>query len=76
MSSRSFFEMDNNSPTACFQRLCQIMLDGTSKELTKKNLEDFRVILHMIMHECSKANIEVNREKNIPLKKTETYFIK
>lgn len=51
--------MDNSSPTACFQRLCQVMLDGSSKELTKKNLEDFRVILHMIMHECSKVNIEV-----------------
>lgn len=60
MNSRSFSEMDNSSPTACFQRLCQVMLDGSSKELTKKNLEDFRVIVHMIMHECSKANIEVN----------------
>ncbi|KAI8077473.1 hypothetical protein BDF21DRAFT_452955, partial [Thamnidium elegans] len=53
--------MDTSSPTACFQRLCQVMLDGTSKELTKKNLEDFRVILHMIMHECSKANIETGK---------------
>ncbi|KAG2213378.1 hypothetical protein INT47_009051 [Mucor saturninus] len=51
----------DNTPAASFQRLCQIMLDGSSKDLTKKSLEDFRVILHMIMHECSKANIEAGK---------------
>lgn len=59
MSSIQSSQTDNNSPAACFQRLCQVMLDGISSNLTKKNIEDFRVILHMIMHECSKANIEV-----------------
>lgn len=51
---------EDNSPSASFQRLCQNMLDGSSKNLTKKNVEDFRVMLHTIMHECSKANIEVS----------------
>lgn len=53
------FESEDNSPSASFQKLCQNMLDGSCRNLTKKNVEDFRVILHMIMHECSKANIEV-----------------
>ncbi|KAL9537423.1 hypothetical protein MBANPS3_011789 [Mucor bainieri] len=52
---------EDNSPSASFQKLCQNMLDGSSKNLTKKNVEDFRVILHMIMHECSKANIETGK---------------
>jgi hypothetical protein len=60
MSSSNFSEADSNSPTACFQRLCQVMLRGGARDLTKKNIEDFRVILHMILHECSKANIEVS----------------
>lgn len=55
-----------NTPAASFQRFCQVMLDGSSKKLTKKNLEDFRVILHMIMHECSKANIEVYEKRDRP----------
>jgi hypothetical protein len=60
MSSRFSSDMDTNTPTHCFHNLCQVMLDGSSKDLTKKNIEDFRVILHIIMHECSKANIEVS----------------
>ncbi|CEP17095.1 hypothetical protein [Parasitella parasitica] len=53
--------IEDNSPSASFQKLCQTMLDGSSRNLTKKNVEDFRVILHMIMHECSKANIETGK---------------
>lgn len=60
MSSRLNLDMDTNTPTHCFHNLCQVMLDGSSNDLTKKNIEDFRVILHIIMHECSKANIEVS----------------
>lgn len=56
---------EENSPSASFQKLCQNMLDGNSRNLTRKNVEDFRVILHMIMHECSKANIEVKTQQRI-----------
>ncbi|KAI9480781.1 MAG: hypothetical protein EXX96DRAFT_192947 [Benjaminiella poitrasii] len=53
--------LEDNSPSSSFQKLCEHMLDGSSRNLTKKNVEDFRVILHMIMLECSKANIETGK---------------
>lgn len=43
-------------PSDCFQKLCQVMI---SEGLSRQRIEDFRVILHMIMLECSRANIEV-----------------
>ncbi|RCH81651.1 hypothetical protein CU098_000994, partial [Rhizopus stolonifer] len=54
--------MEDLPLSAYFQRLCQHILDGSSKNVTRKNIEDFRVLLHLIMHECSKANIETGRK--------------
>jgi hypothetical protein len=58
---------DPNSPAVIFQNLLRTMLDGSSRTLTKRNVEDFRVILHMIIHECSKANIEVGSHESTVL---------
>ncbi|EIE81306.1 hypothetical protein RO3G_06011 [Rhizopus delemar RA 99-880] len=45
-------------PSDCFQKLCQVMI---SEGLSRQRIEDFRVILHMIMLECSRANIETGK---------------
>ncbi|KAI9259890.1 hypothetical protein BY458DRAFT_516958 [Sporodiniella umbellata] len=45
-------------PNDCFQKLCETMI---SEGLERQRIEDFRVILHMIMLECSRANIETGK---------------
>ncbi|KAI8977484.1 hypothetical protein BDF20DRAFT_875129 [Mycotypha africana] len=61
MSSYAYNSKEESTPSASFQKLCQQLLDGSSQSITKQNIEDFRVILHMIMHDCSKANIEAGK---------------
>lgn len=68
MNAYPYSQEPDNTLAASFQKLCQVMLDGSSKNLNKKNVEDFRVILHIIMRECSKANIEVTTDSLFKLK--------
>ncbi|CEI98350.1 hypothetical protein RMCBS344292_12459 [Rhizopus microsporus] len=51
-------ENDALKPSACFQKMCQVMMN---EGLNKQQVEDFRLILHMLLLESSRHNIEAGK---------------
>lgn len=65
-------ESDALKPSVCFQKMCQVMVN---EGLNKQQVEDFRLILHMLVLESSRHNIEVNINHKVDVL-SDTFYTK